>query len=102
MSLLEIFATYTKLSSYKFESEDDDHFVDKIFRKFSSIMMVIFSVMLGVYQLVGKPIQCWCNNEHDVGKRCDYAKLVFLFDIKGWSIFIDFEKVLNCHPCNLF
>lgn len=77
MSLLEILATYTKLSNYKFELEDDDHFIDKIFRKFSAIMMVIFTVLLGIYQLVGSPIKCWCNNELDVGKRCDYAKYHF-------------------------
>lgn len=74
MSLFEIFSTYNKLSKYKFESEDDDHFVEKIFRKFSAIMMIVFTVLLGFYQIVGRPINCWCNNEHDVGKRCDYAK----------------------------
>ena len=34
--------------------------------------MLIFSSLLGVYQLVGKPLQCWCQSEYS-GPRCEYA-----------------------------
>lgn len=71
--LLDLLANYKKLSAYDFEKLKSDDFVDKLSRKFSAIMMIVFSALLGTFQLVGKPYECWCMNEYS-GSRCNYAK----------------------------
>ena len=53
---LDVIASYKKLAEYDFEKLNSDDFVDKLSRKFSAIMMIVFSGILGVYQLVGKVI----------------------------------------------
>ena len=57
--ILEIFSSYSKLASYDFEKINNDDFFDKLSRKFSAITMIILTTILSVYQLVGKPLQCW-------------------------------------------
>ncbi len=69
---LNLIATYTNLANYKFEKHDDDDFYDKISRKFSAIMMIIFAVLISTHQFVGQPIKCWCPSEYS-GQRCAYA-----------------------------
>jgi hypothetical protein len=59
MSIIDIIKEYGKLSKYEVEKNYDDGFVEKLSRKFSAIMMVLFTMCLGVFQLVGKPISCW-------------------------------------------
>jgi len=71
--ILDVLASYTKLSSYEFEKLNTDDFFDKLSRRFSAIMMILFTTILGVIQLVGKPLECWCPNEYS-GSRCNYAK----------------------------
>lgn len=71
--LLDLLSSYQKLASYDFEKLNSDDFVDKLSRKFSAIMMICFTTILGVANLVGKPLECWCHNEYS-GSRCNYAK----------------------------
>lgn len=59
MKLTDFIASYIKLKSYPFEAEDDDSKVDKLSRKFSAIVVFLFSILLGVVNVVGKPINCW-------------------------------------------
>jgi innexin len=71
--MLELIASFTKLQAFRFEANNDDDFVDKLSRRFSAVMMIIFATLLSLYQFVGQPIECWCHNEYS-GDRCDYAK----------------------------
>lgn len=71
--LLDLIANYNKLAGYDFEKLNSDDFVDKLSRKFSAIVMIVFSTILGINQLVGKPLECWCMSEYS-GSRCDYGK----------------------------
>lgn len=70
--IIHFIDTYTRLSRYNFEKYDDDGKVEKLIRKFSAIMMIVFASLLGIAQLVGRPIECWCPNEYS-GTRCAYA-----------------------------
>lgn len=70
---LDLLSSYKKLAGYDFEKLNSDDFVDKLSRKFSAIMMIVFSGILGIYQLVGKPLECWCMAEYS-GSRCNYGK----------------------------
>jgi hypothetical protein len=45
---------YLKLSEFSFMKRNDDDFFDKMIRKFSSIMMLVFSVVITLYQFVGQ------------------------------------------------
>lgn len=57
--ILDLIGSYAKLSGYSFEKQQDDNFIDKLIRKFTAIIMVLFASIVSVYQLVGQPIQCW-------------------------------------------
>jgi hypothetical protein len=57
--ILDLIKSYATISKYQFEKYDDDGFVEKLSRKFSAIMMIVFATCLSVFQLVGKPIKCW-------------------------------------------
>lgn len=70
---LDLISSYKKLAGYDFEKLNSDDFTDKLSRKFSAIMMIVFSGILGIYQLVGKPLECWCMSEYS-GSRCNYGK----------------------------
>jgi hypothetical protein len=59
MKLTDFVGAYIKFKNYPFESEDDDSSVDKLSRKFSAIVVFLFSVLLGVVNVVGNPINCW-------------------------------------------
>jgi hypothetical protein len=56
---LDVVASYKKLADYNFEKLNTDDFFDKLSRRFSAIMMIVFTTILGVFQLVGKPLECW-------------------------------------------
>ena len=71
MSILNLIASYTRISKFRFAQNDDDDKVDKLSRKFSALLMIICAILLGTYQLVGSPIECWCPTELN---SCDYAK----------------------------
>jgi innexin len=69
---LRLLTLYNELSVKNFEKNDDDDLYDKCSRKFSTIMMLVFSFILSTAQFVGEPIRCWCPNEFTLA-RCDYA-----------------------------
>lgn len=71
--ILQTIKSYALLAETRLEKYDDDDFVEKLIRKFSAIMMLIFASIFGVTQLVGNTIQCWCPNDYS-DSRCDYAK----------------------------
>lgn len=58
----KLLTLYSQFANKSFEKHDDDDLVDKISRKFSTIMMFIFVIIVTTYELVGNPIQCWCPN----------------------------------------
>lgn len=57
--ILDLINSYVKLSGYNFEKQQDDSFVDKLIRKFTAIIMILFASIVSVNALVGSPIQCW-------------------------------------------
>jgi hypothetical protein len=59
MKLTDFVGAYIKYKSYPFEAEDDDSKVDKLSRKFTAIVVFLFSILLGVVNVVGNPIDCW-------------------------------------------
>ena len=41
-------------------AKDDDDFIDRISHHYSTIILVIFTVIVSTKQYVGDPIECWC------------------------------------------
>jgi hypothetical protein len=59
MTVIDLLKKYSELSKLEFEKYNDDGWAEKLSRKFSFIMMVIFTMCLAIFQLVGRPITCW-------------------------------------------
>ena len=70
--ILELLKNYDTLNSFKIEFYNDDGLIEKLIRKFSAIMMILFSSIFAISQLVGQKINCWCPKEYSDSK-CDYA-----------------------------
>ena len=57
--ILDLITSYSTLSKKDFSKQKDDDSFDKLSRKYSATMMVIFASLLSIAQLVGEPIKCW-------------------------------------------
>lgn len=57
--ILTFIAKFIEIWKAKYELRDDDFFVDKIIRKFTVAIMIVFTAMIGVSKLVGDPLKCW-------------------------------------------
>jgi hypothetical protein len=53
MKLTDFVGAYIKFKNYPFEADDDDDAIDKLNRRFSAIVVFLFSVLLGVVEVVG-------------------------------------------------
>jgi hypothetical protein len=40
--------------------QDDDDLYDRLSRRYTSSLLVLFAVMVTTKQFVGEPISCWC------------------------------------------
>ncbi|RNA11649.1 innexin unc-9-like isoform X6 [Brachionus plicatilis] len=70
--ILELISCYETLTSFRIEVYNDDGRVEKLIRRFSATMMIVFSSIFFIVQLVGSRIKCWCPNEYS-DTKCDYA-----------------------------
>ena len=63
------------LSIREFKSHADDDFVDRLSRKFTPLVIVLFSTLVSVKQYVGDPINCWCPAQF-TSSHIEYANTV--------------------------
>ena len=57
--ILSLFQTFLRLSSVSFQNRCDDDVLDRLSRKYSAILLIIFSTVATTNQLVGKSVSCW-------------------------------------------
>ncbi len=70
--ILSLFQSFLKLNSVSFQNRYDDDVLDRLSRKYSAILLIIFSTIATTNQLVGKSVSCWCPKELK-GKKCSYG-----------------------------
>ena len=44
----------------EFRTGIDDDFVDRLNRQWAPSILVVFTILLSIKQIVGDPINCWC------------------------------------------
>ena len=57
--ILDLISLHSTLSKASYSKRKDDDFFDKLSRKYTAIIMVIFAILLTIAQLVGSQIKCW-------------------------------------------
>ena len=43
-----------------FRNGIDDDFIDRLNRQYAPTVLVVFTILLSIKQIVGDPINCWC------------------------------------------
>lgn len=61
---------FTSLPSQ--DTKKDDDFVDRLSSKYSVVILVVFSLVIGMNQYVGTPINCWMP-QHFTGSHSAYT-----------------------------
>lgn len=57
-SVLGSFATYARL-----KGRYDDDWIDRLHHLYTTIVLIIFTIVVSTKQYVGEPIHCWCPGE---------------------------------------
>ena len=70
---MDLFGAAAKVFSIK--SRFDDDFGDRLNHKYTSVLLVIFAVVVSTKQYVGEPINCWCP-AHFTGNWEDYTNKI--------------------------
>uniref|UniRef100_A0A1I8I9V4 Innexin n=1 Tax=Macrostomum lignano TaxID=282301 RepID=A0A1I8I9V4_9PLAT len=58
-----LFETFRGFNSLAGDSKLDDDFVDRLNRYWTSLIMVMFAIILSAKQIVGEPLKCWTPQE---------------------------------------
>lgn len=48
----------TQVKDLRLSSDDD--FVDRLNRRYTPILFILFTILVSLHQYVGQPITCWC------------------------------------------
>ncbi|CAF0899114.1 unnamed protein product [Didymodactylos carnosus] len=72
----------------------DDDFYDRLSRRYSVILLIIFTILVSTKQYVGEPIACFCP-AHFTGTHVEYANNVCWISN---TYFVPFERVLPKYP----
>ena len=66
--MLGSFATYARL-----KGRYDDDWIDRLNHLYTTIILIIFTIVVSTKQYVGEPIHCWCPaqfEESQVRRGC--------------------------------
>ena len=57
--ILVLFEIFLKLCTVNFEKRNDDDYYDRLSRKYSAILLIIFSTIATTNQIVEESVSCW-------------------------------------------
>ena len=63
----------TQVKDVKISSDDD--FVDRLSRRYTPILFILFTILVSLHQYVGEPISCWVPAQFTASHQ-EYANKV--------------------------
>ena len=83
-----------KVAHHRHDNTYDDDFYDRLSRRYSVILFVIFTMLVSAKQYIGEPIACFCP-AHFTGSHVEYTNNICWISN---SYFISFDRVLQKYP----
>lgn len=68
-----LFKTFLDIKDIKFQTDDD--FIDRLSRKYTSGLLLIFAAIVSMRQYFGDSIHCWCPDNCS-GNHEKYANII--------------------------
>ncbi|CAF0741763.1 unnamed protein product [Adineta steineri] len=89
-----LFDAANKVAHHGHDAAYDDDFYDRLSRRYSVILLIIFTVLVSTKQYVGEPIACFCP-AHFTGTHVEYTNNVCWISN---TYFVSFDRLLPKHP----
>ncbi|CAF0895982.1 unnamed protein product [Rotaria sordida] len=89
-----LFDAAAKVSHHGHDGACDDDFYDRISRRYSVILLVIFTMLVSTKQYVGEPIACFCP-AHFTGTHVEYTNNICWVSN---SYVVSFDRLLPKYP----
>ena len=89
-----LFDAAGKVGHHGHDSACDDDFYDRISRRYSVILLIIFTILVSSKQYVGEPIACFCP-AHFTGTHVEYTNNICWISN---TYFVSFDRLLPKYP----
>jgi innexin len=83
-----------KVGHHSHDSACDDDFYDRLSRRYSVILLIIFTILVSTKQYVGEPIACFCP-AHFTGTHVEYTNNICWISN---TYFVSFDRLLPKYP----
>ncbi|CAF0968686.1 unnamed protein product [Adineta steineri] len=83
-----------KVGQHGHDGACDDDFYDRLSRRYSVILLVIFTILVSSKQYVGEPIACFCP-AHFTGTHVEYTNNICWISN---TYFVSFDRLLPKYP----
>ena len=89
-----LFDAAAKVAHNGHDAACDDDFYDRLSRRYSVILLFIFTILVSTKQYVGEPIACFCP-AHFTGTHVEYTNNICWISN---TYFVSFDRLLPKHP----
>lgn len=89
-----LFDAAAKVGQHSHDGSYDDDFYDRISRRYSVVLLIIFAVLVSTKQYVGEPIACFCP-AHFTGTHVEYTNNICWISN---TYFVSFDRLLPKYP----
>lgn len=89
-----LFDAAAKVGQHSHDGSYDDDFYDRISRRYSVVLLIIFTVLVSTKQYVGEPIACFCP-AHFTGTHVEYTNNICWISN---TYFVSFDRLLPKYP----
>lgn len=89
-----LFDAAAKVGQHGHDGACDDDFYDRLSRRYSVILLVIFTILVSTKQYVGEPIACFCP-AHFTGTHVEYTNNICWISN---TYFVSFDRLLPKYP----
>jgi hypothetical protein len=89
-----LFDAAAKISHHGYDGACDDDFYDRMSRRYSVVLLIIFTILVSTKQYVGEPIACFCP-AHFTGTHVEYTNNVCWISN---TYLVSFDRLLPKYP----